>query len=67
MWVGERQKAREPLVRLMQYLRLKRRHAELALELMDLVEKQNLGRFRMGPLSVEEEVARLRLYDEVNG
>src|SRR5262249_25485052 len=41
MWEVEGQKAREPLVRLLPHLRLKRRHAELALELIDLMEKQN--------------------------
>jgi len=65
MWEVEGQKAREPLVRLLPHLRLKRRHAELALELIDLMEKQNKERCSRDPLSVEEEDARRRLYEEV--
>jgi hypothetical protein len=65
IWAAEGEKAREPLVRLLPHLRLKRRHAELALELTDLIKNQNKGRCSTDPLSVEEEVARLRLYEEV--
>jgi hypothetical protein len=65
LWEAQHQHAREPLLRLLPYLRLKRRHAELALTLMDLVERQNVGRFRSEPLSAEEDAARRRLYEEV--
>ena len=65
LWEAQHQQAREPLFRLLPYLRLKRRHAELALTLMDLVERQNVGRFRSEPLSAEEDAARRRLYEEV--
>jgi hypothetical protein len=65
LWEAQHQQAREPLFRLLPYLRLKRRHAELALALMDLVERQNVGRFRSEPLSAEEDAARRRLYEEV--
>jgi|SRR5712671_4100883 hypothetical protein len=65
LWEAEHQQAREPLSRLLPYLRLKRPHAELALTLIDLVERQNVGRFLSKPLSAEEDAARRRLYDEV--
>ena len=65
LWEAQHQQAREPLFRLLPYLRLKRRHAELALTLMDLVERQNVGRFMSEPLSAEEDAARRRLYEEV--
>jgi hypothetical protein len=44
LWEAEHLQAREPLFRLLPHLRLKRRHAELALALMDLVEQQSVGR-----------------------
>ena len=65
LWEAQHQHAREPLLRLLPYLRLKRRHAELALTLIDLVERQNVGRFLSKPLSAEEDAARSRLYEEV--
>jgi hypothetical protein len=65
LWEAQHQQAREPLSGLLPYLRLKRRHAELALTLMDLVERQNVGRFMSEPLSAEEDAARRRLYEEV--
>ena len=65
MWEARGHQAREPLLRLMPHLRLKRRHAELTLALIDLVEHQNAGRSISKPLSGEEDTARRRLYEEV--
>jgi hypothetical protein len=65
LWEAESRQAREPLLRLLPHLRLKRRHAERALELMDLIEQQNVGRFKSTPLDAEQEAARRRLYEEV--
>ena len=65
MWEADHQQAREPLLRLLPHLRLKRRHAELVLTLMDLAEQQNAGRFMNKPLSAEQDAARRRLYEEV--
>jgi hypothetical protein len=57
MWEAEHHQAREPLLRLLPHFRLKRRHAELALALMDLVEQQNAG--------AEQDAERRRLYEEM--
>jgi hypothetical protein len=57
LWEAERRQAREPLLRLLPHLRLKRRHAERALELLDLIEQQNVGRFTSTPLDAEQEAA----------
>jgi hypothetical protein len=65
LWEATHQQAREPLLRLMPHLRLKRRHAELALALMDLIEHQNAGRSTSKPLAEEEDATRRRLYEEV--
>jgi hypothetical protein len=65
MWEAEHHQAREPLLRLLPHFRLKRRHAELALALIDLVEQQNAGRFMSRPLSAEQSEARRRLYEEM--
>ena len=65
IWEADHQQAREPLLRMLPNLRLKRRHAELALELMDLIESQNAGRSMTKPLSAEQDATRRRLYEEV--
>jgi hypothetical protein len=62
--MATRTRAREPLLRLLPHLRLKRRQAELTLELIDLVEQQNATRFTNRPLSVEDDAARHVLYEE---
>jgi hypothetical protein len=54
LWEAQHHQAREPLLRLLPHFRLKRRHAELALALMDLVEQQNAG--------AEQDAERRRLY-----
>jgi hypothetical protein len=43
-WIATRTRAREPLLRFLPHLRLKRRQAELTLELIDLMEQQNAAR-----------------------
>src|SRR5258708_5857758 len=65
VWEAEHRQAREPLVRLLPHLRLKRRLAELTLELIEVVEQQDAERSRTKPLSVEEDAARRVLYEEV--
>ena len=65
IWEAEHRQAREPLVRLLPHLRLKRRVAELTLQLIDVVEQQDAERSRAQPLSVEQEMARRVLYEEV--
>ena len=63
LWEAEHHHAREPLLRLLPHLRLKRRHAEIALELMDLVEQQNVRRSVSKLLGAEQDAVR-RLYEE---
>jgi hypothetical protein len=63
MWEATNRVAREPLLRILPYLRLKRRQAELALSLIDLIEGDAAGSSR--PLSVEQEKSRRDLYDEI--
>jgi hypothetical protein len=58
-WEAVNQSAHEPVVRLLPYLRLKHRQAELALTLITLIEHEK-GR----PLSDEQEQARHRLFEE---
>jgi hypothetical protein len=65
LWEAEHNQAREPLLRLLPHLRLKRRQAELALALMGLAEKQNAGRSLSKPLSAEQHAMRHHLYEEV--
>jgi hypothetical protein len=62
MWEAVNHTAREPVVRLLPYLRIKRRQAELALTLIDLIEREKAGSAR--PLTTEQEQARAVLYDE---
>jgi hypothetical protein len=50
------------VVRLLPYLRVKRRQAELALTLITLIEREKAGSAR--PLTTEQERARAVLYDE---
>ena len=59
--VGER--AREPLIRLLPYFRIKRRQAELALSLITLMQSDKAGSAR--PLSEEQQQARRLLYEQV--
>jgi hypothetical protein len=62
MWEAVNQSAHEPVVRLLPYLRVKRRQAELALTLITLIEGEKAGNAR--PLTAEREQARRLLYDE---
>jgi hypothetical protein len=62
MWEAVNQSAREPVVRLLPYLRVKRRQAELTLTLINLIEREKAGSAR--PLTAEQEEARGLLYDE---
>src|SRR5262245_11392464 len=63
MWEAAGQKAQEPLIRLLPYLRIKRRQAELALSLITLMQSDKAGSAR--PLSEEQEHARRLLYEQV--
>ena len=63
MWEAVNQSAHEPVARLLPYLRVKRRQAELALTLINLIEREKAGSAR--PLSTEQEKARALLYEEV--
>jgi hypothetical protein len=63
MWEAVGQSAQEPLVRLLPYLRIRRRQAELALSLITLMQSDKAGSGR--PLSDEQEEARWRLYEQV--
>jgi hypothetical protein len=62
MWEARNRSAREPLVRLSPYLRLKRRQADLAISLIDLIERDKAGWSR--PLTDEQEEARHLLYEQ---
>ena len=63
MWEAVGQKAQEPLIRLLPYLRIRRRQAELALSLITLVQSDKAGSAR--PLSEEQQEARRLLYEQV--
>ena len=63
MWEAVGLKAHEPLLRLLPYLRIKVRQAELALSLVTLLQHDKAGGAR--PLTYEQEQARTRLYEEV--
>jgi hypothetical protein len=62
MWEAVGQKAREPLLRLLPYLRIKHRQAELALCLLNLMQREKPGPSQ--PLTLEQEHARRLLYEE---
>jgi hypothetical protein len=62
MWEAVNQIAREPVVRLLPYLRVRRRQAELALTLINLIEREKAGSAR--PLTAEQERVRALLYEE---
>ena len=62
MWEAVNQSAHEPVVRLLPYLRVRRRQAELALTLINLIEREKAGSAR--PLTAEQEQARALLYEE---
>jgi hypothetical protein len=61
-WEAVNQSAHEPVLRLLPYLRIKRRQAELALMLISLIEGEKAGSGR--PLTDEQEQNRSRLYEE---
>jgi hypothetical protein len=63
MWEAVGQSAREPLIRLLPYLRIRRRQAELALSLITLMQSDKAGSAR--PLSEEQQQARRLLYEQV--
>ena len=62
MWEAVNHSPREPIVRLLPYLRVKRRQGELALMLINLIGREKAGSRR--PLTEEQEQARALLYDE---
>ena len=62
MWEAVNQSAFEPVVRLMPYLRLKHRQAELALTIITLIKHEKAGSGR--PLTDEQEQARRLLFEE---
>ena len=64
MWEAVGQKAQEPLIRLLPYLRIKPRQAELALSLITLMQSDKAGFAR--PFSEEQERARRLLYQQVS-
>jgi hypothetical protein len=63
MWEAVGQKAQEPLIRLLPYLRIKHRQAELALSLITLMQSDKAGSAR--PLSEEQQQGRRLLYEQV--
>ena len=64
MWEAVGQSAQEPLIRLLPYLRIKHRQAELALSLITLMQSDKAGSAR--PLSEEQQQARHLLYEQVS-
>jgi hypothetical protein len=60
IWEATYQAAREPILRVRPYLRLKQRQADIALELIELVRRQE------GPISTDSLATRVRLYEEMN-
>jgi hypothetical protein len=63
IWEAVGQSAQEPLIRLLPYLRMRRRQAELALSLITLMQSDKAGSAR--PLSEEQQQARRLLYEQV--
>jgi hypothetical protein len=63
MWEAVGQSAQEPLIRLLPYLRMRRRQAELALSLITFMQSDKAGSAR--PLSEEQQQARRLLYEQV--
>jgi hypothetical protein len=63
MWEAVGRSAQEPLIRLLPYLRIRRREAELALSLITLMQSDKAGSAR--PLSEEQQQARRLLYEQV--
>jgi hypothetical protein len=61
LWEAEQERAREPLTRFLPYLRLKRRQAEIALELLNLLGGQTAGLTRL----VSEQETKQYLYEEI--
>jgi len=59
MWEATHQQAREPLARLKPYLRLKQRHAEIALQML------GFHHFHARSVSVENRAERQRLFEEM--
>ena len=62
MWEAVNQSAHEQMVRLLPYLRLKHRQAEIALTLITLVKHDKAG--SGSPLTDEQEQARRLLFEE---
>ena len=62
MWEAVNHSAHEPMARLMPYLRLKHRQAEIALTLITLVKHDRAG--SGSPLTDEQEQARRLLFEE---
>ncbi len=66
LWQAFNEKARQPLKKLMPFLRLKKPQAVAALKLLDMMDRQNVGRFMALALTAEELQAREELYKEVS-
>ena len=64
MWEAVNHSAHEPVARLLPYLRLKHRQAELALALITLIKHEKAGSGR--PLTDEQEQARRLLFEEAH-
>src|SRR5260370_35056102 len=58
IWEAEHRHAPQPLVRILPHLRLKRRVAELTLQLIHVVEQQDAEQSMAQPFSMELELAR---------
>jgi hypothetical protein len=63
MWEAVGKSAQEPLIRMLPYLRIRRRQAERALSLITLMQSDKAGSAR--PLSEEQQRARHLLYEQV--
>lgn len=61
LWEAEQERAREPLTRFLPYLRLKHRQAEIALELLNLLGRQQAGLTQ----PVSEQETKQSLYEEI--
>jgi hypothetical protein len=65
IWQAFNEKAREPLVRMLPYLRLKIVQAEACLRLLDMMDEQNIGRFMAISLTEEQVADRHAIYSQV--
>lgn len=66
IWQAFNEKSRLPLQKLLPFLMLKKKQAAAALKMLDLMDKQNAGRFMAIRLTAKQEAERLALYREVS-